>query len=128
MITLDYIIKKAIESNYIKIDTNVFDDDIIDNIKYNIQCDRLCYSKELNIIRVDSEESYFLYPTFYDATEYQIEKFNQYENYKTKYELKNLIKENDIWFCDGAGYYYLENCDVVDGKIIIAQCEIPSKI
>jgi len=47
---------------------------------------------------------------------------------ETLAKLKELIDNNDIWFVAGGGYHYIKNCEIVEGKLIIGQQDIPDFI
>ena len=43
-------------------------------------------------------------------------------------KIRELLKEFDMWFVAGGGYHHIRNCDIVGGKILVAQQPIPKKI
>ena len=61
-------------------------------------------------------------------SEYQKEQFLLYDKIVLVSNITTLISDNDVQFVIGGSYHHLKKCGIVDGRVVVSQTELPTKI
>ena len=112
-----------------------FMSDMIDGFDYN-KCDIYFDGETLFYIKntkLDLDDSPIDYDDVFNImavkpTEYQKEQLLMHDKIRVVSMLNKLIKDVDVQFVIGASYHHINHCGIVEGRVVISQNELPTRI